>query len=899
MTNYTEITGVVQDSDAQAWYKASWIARLKAPGNYPPSPMFKDGSGEVPTVFDGILGTDGSFASDTFIPDTSTIIPAGCRWEFTLQTLTSFPAQTFLFPLTGNTFDLGTYFSQYTVAPRIEASALVYAYNDAEVINPVNGSGYVNTITEAIFTWVNSGWIQVSGGSGDITPGDNFILPMYQPPSASTAVQPSLITSDSTGSNLAIPGYYSGTRFVTSPSGFINTYPQGGALQQSQNNVTIQGPGWSLGDFGGWSTGDSEYNQVFDATRGIHQMVAGSIDKHAVGDVAGFYSYVRSTGGSTAAADEGLSGINSRVVEYQLYFVGDVTATTGTGDTSPTLNYTGPNNTYNFTGDGSFLLNITKGTLAGTLNSAPTNLAGTNLNYYEVTGVTLPQSTAAGVWDTFVPWNNTTADVATSVSINVTLLDIDSELKPFVEGDHVSVAGNNYPEQSFITAVGEVVDGVQSITLALRNPNQGGVVFANGIAGQYVSLDTVLSVTAMRTSYWAFGSLTGTDLIAMGGVGGGLINIAFSPFSPATNTGANAGFHLYPGAEIVYNKNQFAEPVLEQNNVAWTVGDNVENPHFSGVGGASLWVTRTQNTLSPSITSVSVALFEADGFAFSGPAASGVRIINGNQDSMYLGFGGQMPQPGQALLVEGAFFCGINFELGPQTGAAGYPGLGNPALIRVGGTQSDTMRVFSFDYSEAGALDFIESLGLWQFDGGVSSTSAFYFGGSKGIGTSISDTIIIGTDGNSYTVAGGIVITETPNAGVAFSGLASGANDILVTSAAGAAEWVPLSSVVPSAPSITPSTPGNALNTLYTNGSSPVFINVTVEVSVIGTFSLQFLRGVDSGHLEPVSQFVVSSSVVNDTYTVQGWVPAEYVFEVVTGGTSTSTLVSWNTDTLG
>jgi hypothetical protein len=150
------ISGILLDTDGQAWAYATWAAVPVSPSS---KPIFTDGT-EVPS-YHGVLSATGAFAG--VIGDTTKIVPSGTTFTITIQSLTSADPVTIRNITTkGITFDLGAELSPVE-APRIQAAALVYAYIPEEILNGVNGCGYINTTTEQAFAFVGDQWVPVAG----------------------------------------------------------------------------------------------------------------------------------------------------------------------------------------------------------------------------------------------------------------------------------------------------------------------------------------------------------------------------------------------------------------------------------------------------------------------------------------------------------------------------------------------------------------------------------------------------------------------------------------------------------------------------------------------------------------------------------------------------------------
>lgn len=449
------------------------------------------------------------------------------------------------------------------------------------------------------------------------------------------------------------------------------------------STATFQGAGYSFGNAGGWSVGIQHVSTLNIATRGIHQSHGTTIRKNAVGDCAVWYAYQWCDGGVSAQSDEGVAGLNLRQSENIGYFQGTVAATTGIGDRKPVLTYASGSATIS---DGAFLLNISKGTISGNVLAPsvlfiPTTSAGvqqTFLNYLPVTSGCLPISTACGISLKAVgaiPNQGVTEDSPILCTVSVTLVQIGGKYPPFIVGKHVMVGGSNYPEQSFIHAAVMNADGTQTLTMYLRRPNDAAIIFQEGIAGQYISFGANyrFSQRLVRSSYYALGSLTGSDLIYAVNVGGTVLGITLPQIGSeaATNDGGpNSDFNLYPGAEIV------CVPVygllrltLEQNNVNWSPTDVVENPHYPVWGGTAAWLTKWHATPANSRQGSAGFVQEVGGPGFAGGNCSVGKFRNNNPVTFYRGNGGPVDAP-DLLRLEGPASRNIYISTAHEPGGA-------------------------------------------------------------------------------------------------------------------------------------------------------------------------------------------------------------------------------------
>jgi hypothetical protein len=464
------------------------------------------------------------------------------------------------------------------------------------------------------------------------------------------------------------------------------------------NDLKTYGPSINFGNAGAWTV-----TQVIGAphivfgTSGIDQYEGANIVKNGTGDLAGLYLYVYG-GGKAAQSDEGVEGIVVESGEINGYFHGTIAGGAAPGSTALTLAVTpdAPHN-WAYTCDGCMLLDISKGTIAGSLNGRSTPFASTYLHQLPTTAITISGAPASlpltHAWCTTllaIP-PTATAGVGTSRTVNCTLGAIRGSTPAFKAGGVVTISGKAYPEQVTLTAVGEPSGGVQSLTLLARNPNPiGSVIFQGGIAGQSLSFDANLAATGLRTSYDAFGSIDGVNLIYGSQVGGNVDTSHTLPRAGAEAETISSGFHLYPSAEIVANTAQPSAPMLEPNAVDWAPGDTVENPRFQSFSGVGIRDVCTQYTPTDDSVSSSCLFLQFEGAGISGTYYP-LRIRNGNPLSLYLQGGGVL-NPVPAMKVEGPFGDLLQFRSGPSTVADG-PG----SVINIASTAaSDTTPFYLF-----------------------------------------------------------------------------------------------------------------------------------------------------------------------------------------------------------
>ena len=182
----------------------------------------------------------------------------------------------------------------------------------------------------------------------------------------------------------------------------------------------------------------------------------------------------------------------------------------------------------------------------------------------------------------------------------------------------------------------------------LRSP----MLFQGGVCGLYLSADADLRFSNRRTTYPAFGSLDGSDLITGKQVGG-----VITPYLPQEGSqawakrGEGSHFHLFPGAEIVANTG--LAPELEPNAVPWTVGDRIESPHHMSVGQNVLFIVDQQSSPTDQSYGGSGITLAMKGKGMAGQH-KGIFIANEEATTSYRPYGGPLSPP-NALALYGQF----------------------------------------------------------------------------------------------------------------------------------------------------------------------------------------------------------------------------------------------------
>ncbi len=481
------------------------------------------------------------------------------------------------------------------------------------------------------------------------------------------------ITADSVSGNFTVPNTLSAalTNFAITHIN-DNSWTSAGQTRFTQGNTNLIQYGTGINDYGSrWTLTINSSTITQSYTRGIAQCQSYQLMSRAMGDRAGVYAYVTGAFGATNQSDEGASGSSWQIREDSAYFVGTVAvAPPTTGDpTTSNINQTlAWSSGTTWMADQSTLLNISRPILSGNFSGAPAVFAiatGLNVIKVPVTGVTLPKATAWGSATGFTAMN-TPPTVYAEQTLTVKVGQIDGAYSPFVAG-YAMIACNGMPQQTYIISAGDIdSNGNQPIVALVRNNFAGtALLIQGGAAGSYLSMDAIYSTTQMRTTLPCLGSIDGTNLLYVAYIASALWTGPMSPYGAQTSSGANSGFTLYPGAELVELPPQagaattsssagaeWYAATIEVNNVDWAVGDHIENPRPYIFSGAALTGALIVDSPAAAGSRASGLLVGIGGKNMSG-AYSLARLQNSNQLSLYSGAGGYLPSAPTAISIAG------------------------------------------------------------------------------------------------------------------------------------------------------------------------------------------------------------------------------------------------------
>ncbi|QNI35248.1 hypothetical protein [Edaphobacter albus] len=327
--------------------------------------------------------------------------------------------------------------------------------------------------------------------------------------------------------------------------------------------MTFNQPSYSWGNHGGWGVQKGTNEEMTFNSRGIAQTKNLWCYKHATGDIAcGDYVYGYTDGGATAQSDEGFTMDTREGGESDRYFHGKAGEGATAGTTMLPVVFTSGQEA---TTDGAFLLDISKGTIAGTISGADSIVDGTSVHILPVTlrGIEkLPASTGMGIIQTPLPVV-AVANTPESITLEVTL-----KSGSFHTGV-ACLAGGWYPEQVTVTAAESSRGGVQRITVVHKNPNPTAVTDPNnpsslwqgGLCGNYLSLDRNLARDGFRTSYPVVGATDSSHVAYVWNVNGSVRQNGIRIYASATSlknlvrkNGVVTADFSSPNSPYIYNR---------------------------------------------------------------------------------------------------------------------------------------------------------------------------------------------------------------------------------------------------------------------------------------------------------------------------------------------------------
>lgn len=355
-------------------------------------------------------------------------------------------------------------------------------------------------------------------------------------------------------------------------------------------NFSFSGKGYSQGNQ--WTVGKAIADIYNFYQRGIEQNWGSNCYAYSIGDKAcGLgYHYVNADAGATGGSDEGIGPDNVALAQNNNWYHGTASSGAATGSVLLSTTYNSSIGTQNRNqgSDGGYAIDITQGTVTGTVTGFPTAIyGGAGPSSLPVTSAVA--STACGTIETAIPEpaNPLTPE---SITINV---DISKCGGPFTAGGVAQLSGGYFIEQVPITAVGPPpsTGSIQSVTITHRYPNPvGNSLLAQGGTHGYISFDKDIATNGFRTVFPIAGALDSTHLIMgfqlLGGNSGSLSGIYIAPVTmdTLTSTGTTLSGATYGASN--YSLNRVASMVVANcPNTAFNgtavnlvASDNASNP---------------------------------------------------------------------------------------------------------------------------------------------------------------------------------------------------------------------------------------------------------------------------------------------------------------------------------
>lgn len=179
---FTTTTATITDSDSTVWTNAQVTVSFQPNPNQPNLNSYNiNGIPLQSLTYNSYLQqtgtTNGSGALSFVLLDNQLITPAGSSWHFVVKPNAGVQAISYNpIAVTGGSFNLTSYLSSNSIAPRLPALPGSYAYADLE-IQPIPNVGgfYFNTTATIQRIWNGTGWQNGAGGGGTI-PSTNNVL---------------------------------------------------------------------------------------------------------------------------------------------------------------------------------------------------------------------------------------------------------------------------------------------------------------------------------------------------------------------------------------------------------------------------------------------------------------------------------------------------------------------------------------------------------------------------------------------------------------------------------------------------------------------------------------------------------------------------------------------------
>ncbi len=437
-------------------------------------------------------------------------------------------------------------------------------------------------------------------------------------------------------------GYTDG--LISSPNGWVYNYYAKQAPLSIVSPLYILQNSWDGGTNNQWSAlgyfDKTTYAPMavtnYSHTPGQHINIGLTTKNFAIGDSLGFANYVYCYGGFNAQADEGCELQDNQVYMGNVAFEGTLSGSPGTGARSVTISSTQGERTQ---GAGRFLIRLSAGTIsAGTISG----ITSTGTSLTTITG-------ASTSWPLSTMIAQLGSNVSGPGSVTVTPASFTTgSIAQITTSTLVCVADAGAFEMVYPSTV---TSSTFTATFTKAHPSNATIA-AGGVCGYLLDLtaDDVTNSTfptklqgisgTLRFAWPAVAS-TATGSLQLYVAGGGSYQQLVSRWDAST---AN-GYVLYPMAEVtsVQQAGGLSDTfTLGPNNVAWTAGDQVEEPlypaqHFS-----------FGNTVIESYYPNFPGASGGFGLTFNFPMQGNdtmLQLVNNAPTSMYKSYGGKYTSP--------------------------------------------------------------------------------------------------------------------------------------------------------------------------------------------------------------------------------------------------------------
>src|SRR5579859_3184146 len=164
----TVVTGTIQDSTGQAYTYGTWQVSFH-PNGFMPTQYLLNGQ-PFTQLYTGTMDVNGLFS--VTIADNSQITPSGSQWDFQVCANTNTPCSTVILTISGASQDVSSAINSQLgqlgvkLDPNPNVRPFGKAYQDSEILFPMEGIVYYNVLDSCLHEYTRTGWVKICAGGG-------------------------------------------------------------------------------------------------------------------------------------------------------------------------------------------------------------------------------------------------------------------------------------------------------------------------------------------------------------------------------------------------------------------------------------------------------------------------------------------------------------------------------------------------------------------------------------------------------------------------------------------------------------------------------------------------------------------------------------------------------------